>query len=108
MLQSFKPSIGCTILDVCLNVYCSLNLLSKLILDNNIQDLNRVTSIGDVFVYDTDFVADEFLQNDILKNNYKFVTGKLAVSSSPVIVENYLLIESSDILKSEAGNLFLI
>lgn len=108
MQQSFKPSIGSTILDICLNVYCSLNLLPKFIMDNNIKSLNLVTGIDDVFVYDTDFVADEFLQRDILKNDYKFVTGNLYVPNASFTNENYLLIQSGAILQSDAGDLFLI
>jgi hypothetical protein len=108
MLLSFKPSIGSNVLDVCLNVYCSLNLLPKLIIDNKIENLNFVSGINDVFVYDTDFVADEFIQKEIQKNDYKFVTGKLTVNDSGFTNENYLLIESGAILQSEAGNLFLI
>jgi len=108
MQQSFKPSIGSTILDICLNVYCSLNLLPKFIMDNNIKSLNLVTGINDVFVYDTDFVADEFLQRDILKNDYKFVTGNLYIPNASFTNENYLLIQSGAILQSDAGDLFLI
>lgn len=108
MQQSFKPSIGSTILDICLNVYCSLNMLPKLIMDNNIKSLNFVTGINDVFVYDTDFVVDEFLQRDILKNNYKFVTGDLHIPNASFTNENYLLIQSGAILQSDAGDLFLI
>jgi len=108
MQQSFKPSIGSTILDICLNVYSSLNMLPKLIIDNNIQNLNFVTGINDTFIYDTDFVVDEFLQNDIIKNDYKFVTGDLYIPNASFTNENYLLIESGAILQSDAGDLFLI
>jgi hypothetical protein len=108
MQQSFSPSLGSTILDICLNVYCSLNLLPKLIQDNNIQSLNFVSGVGDVIIYDTDFVADEFIQRDILRNNYKFVTGDLHVPNASFTNENYLLIENGAIMQSDAGDLFLI
>jgi hypothetical protein len=108
MQQLFKPSIGSTILDICLNVYCSLNLLPKLIQDNNIKTLNFVSGVGDQIIYDTDFVADEFIQRDILKNNYKFVTGNLYVPNASFTNEQYLLIESGAIMEGEAGDLFLI
>lgn len=108
MQQSFKPSIGSTILDICLNVYCSLNLLPKLLQDNNITNLNYVSGIGEEIIYDTDFVADEFIQRDILRNNYKFVTGNLYVPNASFTNENYLLIESGAIMQSDAGDLFLI
>jgi hypothetical protein len=104
----FKPSIGSTILDVCLNVYLSLNLLPKLIQDNNITNLNAVTGIGDTFIYDTDFIFDEFQSRDVLKNDYKFCTGNVNIPNASFTNENYLLIESGAILSSEAGELFLI
>jgi len=108
MQQLFKPSIGSTILDICLNVYCSLNLLPKIIQDNNIQSLVFVSGVGSEIIYDTDFVDDEFIQREILRNNYKFVTGNLYVPNASFTNEKYLLIESEAILESEAGELFLI
>ena len=108
MLLSFKPSIGSTILDVCLNVYLSLNLLPKLIEDNGITNLNAVTGIGEEFIYDTEFIYDEFESNEVMRNQYKFVTGDVSMPNASFTSGDYLLIESGAILSSDAGELFLI
>jgi hypothetical protein len=108
MLVEFKPSIGSTLFDLCLNTYLSLNLLPKFIKDNNVQNLDFVTGINEKYVYDTDFIYDEFLSNELIRNNYKFSTGDIKIPNSNVSNENYLLIESLAILQNEAGINFLI
>ena len=108
MLLEFKPPIGATILDVCLNTYLSINLLPKFIKDNSISNMDFVAGINDVFVYDTDFIFDEFMSKDVQKNSYKFVTGDVNIPNASFSNQDYLLIETSEILKDEANNLFLI
>jgi len=97
---------GCTFFDVVLQCYFSLNLTPKFILDNNITDLNLVTTANQSFVYDTDLVYDEFLSNEAAAANYRYCTGELKVNSNSARTP-YLLIESSDILSTEANNRFL-
>jgi hypothetical protein len=104
----FKPPIGSSILDVCLNVYLSLNLLPKLITDNSIQSLNYVSGINDVYVYDTDLIYDEFLHDSVIRNDMKFCTGDLKKNNASFVSENYLLIESGEILQSEASDDFIL
>jgi hypothetical protein len=107
-MQAFKTfSQGCTIFDVVLQLYLSLNLLPKLILDNNITDLNAITTTGQVFVYDTDFVYNEILSEEITRKNYNFRTSELKIFNRSNL-ENYLLIENGDILATETNKLFLI
>lgn len=96
---------GCTIFDVVLELYLSLNLLPKLIFDNKITDFNLLTSTGQTFVYDTEFIVNEQMSEEITKKNYKFRTGDIKKSNN-VIVEDYLLIESAEILQDEASNYF--
>ena len=108
MLQSYKAPSGCTIFDLVLQCYLSLNLMPKFLIDNNIEDLNFLTVVGQVFVYDTDFVADDFMAMEILKNNYVFCTGKLLVTNIPAVRSNFLLIENGDILSTENNTLFII
>lgn len=105
-MQAFKEfSQGCTIFDVVLELYLSLNMLPKLISDNNITDLNVLTYTGQTFKYDTDFVFNETMSDEILKKNYKFSTGELKVFNNQILGD-YLLIENSEILKDESNNLF--
>ena len=97
---------GCTIFDVVLELYLSLNMLPKLIIDNNITDLNFRTVTGQSFVYDTEFTASERMSEEIIKKNYKFKTGE-AKKTNNVVAENYLLIENSEILQNEVGDFFI-
>jgi len=106
-MQAFKQfTQGCTIFDVVLELYLSLNMLPKLIFDNNITDLNAITYTGQKFIYDTDFVFNEIMSDEIIRKNYKFSTGELKIFSR-AILGDYLLIENSEILKDEANNLFI-
>ena len=77
-MQAFKEfREGCTIFDVVLELYLSLNMLPKLISDNSITDLNALTVTGQKFAYDTDFIYNETMSDEITKKNYKFRTGDL-------------------------------
>lgn len=106
-MQAFKQfSQGCTIFDVVLELYLSLNLLPKFIIDNQITDVNVLTVTGQVFKYDTELVSNENMSDEILRKNYRFQTSALKINKN-VILGNYLLIESEAILKDEANNLFL-
>lgn len=79
-MQAFKEfQQGCTIFDVVLELYLSLNMLPKLISDNSITDLNALTTTGQKFTYDTDFVYNEKMSDEITKKNYKFRTGDFNV-----------------------------
>jgi hypothetical protein len=105
-MQVFKTfQQGCTLFDVVLELYLSLNLLPKFIVDNNITDLNAITTSGQVFKYDTDLIANERLSEEITRKSYQFKTGDLKIYSRGILGE-YLLIESAEILKDEANNLF--
>jgi hypothetical protein len=105
-MQVFKQfQEGCTIFDVVLELYLSLNMLPKLVFDNNITDLNLITITGQGFFYDTDFVANERMSEEIIKKNYKFRTSETKKTNN-VVAENYLLIENSEILQNEVGDFF--
>lgn len=89
-MQAFKEfQQGCTIFDVVLELYLSLNMLPKLISDNSITDLNALTTTGQKFAYDTDFIYNEKMSDEITKKNYKFRTGDFTLSKYyPSIVLN--------------------
>lgn len=107
-MQAFKQfQQGCTIFDVVLELYLTLNLLPKLIFDNGITDINAVTTTGQIFQYDTELIFNETMSEEIIKKNYNFRTSDLKIYNKAV-KGNYLLIESSDILQDEANNLFTI
>ena len=105
-MQAYKQfEQGCTIFDVVLQLYLSLNMLPKLLFDNNITDLNALTTTGQIFVYDTDFIDNETMSEEITKKDYKFKTSDLKITNNAVIGD-FLLIESAEILQDEANNLF--
>jgi hypothetical protein len=106
-MQAYKQfEQGCTIFDVVLQLYLTLNLLPKLILDNHITDLNTLTTTGQSFVYDTEFIDNEQMSQEITKKNYKFKTSDLKIRNNSIIGD-FLLIESEEILQDEANNLFI-
>ena len=104
----YNPPIGSSILDVCLNVYLSLDLLPRLLVDNNVQSLNIVTGIGAAFTYETDLIEDEFLSNEVRQHSYKFCTGDLRKTNASFVSEDYLLIESGEILRNEVSEDFIL
>jgi hypothetical protein len=106
-MQAFKQfQEGCTIFDVVLELYLSLNMLPKLVVDNNITDLNLRTITGQGFFYDTEFIANERMSEEIIKKNYKFKTSE-AKKTNNVVAENYLLIENGEILQNEVNEFFI-
>lgn len=114
MLVSRAFSEGCTIFDVVLQCYFSINLLPRLVEDNGVQNLNAVTTAGQVFLYDPELVADEFLRDEALRNDYKYCTGTLRETDPPQQREAYILIDreifdrdSPVVLSTEADNKLL-
>jgi len=83
-------------------------MLPKFIEDNNITNLNRVTGVGEVYIYDPMYIVDAFMYNDVVRNDYKFVTGDYSLPDSSFSSEEYLLIETSEIMASEVGELFTV
>jgi hypothetical protein len=107
-MQAFKQfPQGCTIFDVVLELYLTLNLLPKLIFDNGITNINEVTKTGQIFQYDTELIFNENMSDEIIKKKYNFRTSDFKQTNN-VVFDEFLLIESSDILQDEANNLFLI
>ena len=82
--------------------------MPKFILDNGVTNLDLVTYAGQRFLFDPKLIEDEFINNEVLKNDYKFSTGQLRSTTPPTLRERYLLIESGEILSSESNNKFLI
>ena len=103
MLITYSPPEGATIYDLVLNIYTTLNLMTKFIQDNNIQHIDLITSVGQSFIYDSDYIFDEFIFDEIIENNYIFCTGK----GIPQTDDNYLLTEEPQILADEGNDLFV-
>ncbi len=105
MIITYYPPEGCSIYDMVLNTYTTLNLMTKFIVDNNIQNLDLVSTVGQGFTYDTDFIYDGFVYNEIIEDGMIYCTGTLKQDTK---TENNLLTELPDILASENDTLFLV
>jgi hypothetical protein len=96
-MQVFKEfQQGCTIFDVVLELYLSLNLLPKLIYDNGITDINAITTTGQKFLYDTEFIYNEKMSDEITKKNYKFRTGDFSVPQYKFLPNDAYVISQID------------
>lgn len=72
MIKEFKAVDMSTIYDVCLNTYGNLDLLVKLMVDNDFEGVNTYPTAGQIFVYDDSLVYGLAQQKN---NNIKYATG---------------------------------
>lgn len=56
-------------IDLCLQAYGTTDLLVKFCIDNNVNNLDYMPPVPQLFVYDETLVTDQKI------NNYVFVTG---------------------------------
>lgn len=56
-MKKFIAIEGSTIWDVCLNTYGTLDLIVKLMTDNNFPGVNEYPKAGQVFLYDESLVV---------------------------------------------------
>jgi hypothetical protein len=73
MIKEFIAVENSTIYDVCMNCYGTLNLLGKLMLDNNIDSVDLCPTNGQIYMYDDSFVNVQSNQN--LNANYSVSDG---------------------------------
>ena len=69
-MQIFTAVSNCTIYDVCLNTYGTLDLLTKLMSDNNFGSVNNYPANGQQFKFDETLVANQAVQ----QLNIKYAT----------------------------------
>jgi len=62
-MQVFKAVSNSTIYDVCLNTYGTLDLLVKLMTDNNFESVNNYPANEQLFYFDETMVANQAVQN---------------------------------------------
>lgn len=60
-MTTYTSQSGQSIHDVCLNTYATLDLLVKLMQDNNFGGADSIPYSGQVFVFDETLVADQNL-----------------------------------------------
>lgn len=107
MQLSFRAPEGSNIFDLVLNTYTSLDMLPKFIKDNNITNLNMISKVGDIFIYETDLIINKIMIDRISRDRLLFTTSDIN-NTTFIGNSNYLLIESYDNLLSESNIKFLI
>jgi hypothetical protein len=73
--STFFAQPGQSIYDVCLMVYGSLDYIVKLLNDNNIDGLNNVDVVGQVFIFDSTIRQNTSSIN--YNSNYRIIYGTL-------------------------------
>lgn len=73
-MNAFKVQNNSSLLDVCLQVYGSLDYLSKLITDNNLSGFSDTTILGKTLIYDTTLTQQSALFNKNLNSNTIYAT----------------------------------
>jgi len=86
-IQTFTAVAGQSIYDVCLNTYGSLNLLYKLIQDNNVNSVNDEIASRQLFLYDDELVIDQGLSLSFAQNRLKYATEVGKLGSTFYIIE---------------------
>jgi hypothetical protein len=74
-MQQYKAINGQSLQDVCLSTYGSLDYIYKLIVDNNIEDLEYTPVTGDVFLYDLSLTVN----NNINRTRYGYIAYATSV-----------------------------
>jgi hypothetical protein len=85
-----------------LQVYTSLDLVGKFILDNNISTYDILTGVGEVYIYDTEYIYDELIYNEIMDNKYKFCSfGNILF---PLYENNDIFLTTEDVTIIDTEN----
>jgi len=109
MYLQFLPPKDATLFDICINTYGSLDLLYKLINDNNITNINALATGFDRYIFDYSLVVNYDRYQKIQNETFRFVTGQKEIRAAfEQPTENYLQTETPDILQSEQDDLFIV
>lgn len=74
MIQTFNAINGQSMYDVCLNTYGTLDLMYKLLQDNNIDNIGITPASGQAFLYDDGLVIDQGINQYFAAANVKYAT----------------------------------
>ena len=66
-MQVFTAISNSTIYDICLNTYGTLDLLVKLMTDNNFPGVNQYPVNGQQFIFDETLIANQAVQSINIK-----------------------------------------
>lgn len=76
-MSSYNAQEGQTLFDVCLNTYGTLDLLSKLLIDNNISNIDVVLTSGQEFTWDETLSVNSNANVVTIVNTNLFSTGEV-------------------------------
>ncbi len=98
---------GQSIYDICVQTYGSLDLLYKLIQDNNFPTVNATLQPGTTLQWDSSRVTDNSFYGYLQRNSLNIGTA-LTPEEQNAIVEQFLLQEDSDLILQEDESGILI
>lgn len=74
-MNIYSAVTGQSLYDVCLNTYGTLDLLLKLIMDNNIENINVYPYSGQSFSYDPSLIVNQTTSTIAQLSGIKYATG---------------------------------
>lgn len=98
---------GQSIYDICVQTYGSLDLLYKLIQDNNFPNINTTLQPGTTLQWDTSQITDNSFYGYLQSNSLNIGTA-LTPEEQNAIVEQFLLQEDGDLILQEDESGILI
>jgi len=103
MNKYFLPASNSTVFDMVINTYGDLNYMIKFCLDNNINDVNYLSKVGDKFIYDFNLVKDYELLKQFTDTNVKITTGQPQLRTI-FVEDNYINTEELRPITSETDD----
>lgn len=94
-IATYNAKYGQSIYDICNQCYGTLNLLYKLIQDNNISNTNTDDFTGKKFIFDTSLIRQRsVIERDL--SNEKFYITKSQIDENGILYNDVELVAYSD------------
>lgn len=88
MLLKYNSLSGQSIYDVCLMTYGTIDLLFKLMSDNNVPNVDDYPEVGTEFIFDDTLIFDEKVRVSNSINNVDYATASNGLNSQYYSIEN--------------------
>lgn len=82
-MLAYKAVYGQSLFDVCLNTYGTFDYLAKLLIDNNVENIDITPYSGQIFNWDEMLVADQ--QVNITSQNSKIIYATSVIKNGSVL-----------------------
>ncbi len=96
-MTKFTAVDGSTIFNVCLNTYGTLNLLGKLMADNNFAGVSTYPTAGQVFLYDETLVVNQQVSKNLTLSGEKYATRYIPEPSENIYGEFFISTEADGV-----------